>query len=54
MPDLDQLTPEQYRTRYLALQEAARARAAATPFLPAAMDALPPERIHKTASIPAG
>jgi urea carboxylase-associated protein 2 len=54
MPNLDGLSPEQYRTRYLALQEAARARAASTPAQPAAVDALPAERIHKTGSIPAG
>jgi urea carboxylase-associated protein 2 len=53
MLDLDRLTPEQYRTRYEALQAAARARAAA----PAAAPAIAPldaARITKTESIPAG
>jgi uncharacterized protein len=53
MLDLDKLTPEQYRARYLALQEAARKRAASPPTLPGIVP-LPPEAVRKTASIPAG
>jgi hypothetical protein len=51
MLDLDKLTPEQYRARYAALQEAARARAAT----PAAIPANAPLRdVRKTESIPPG
>jgi len=53
MLDLDNLAPEQYRARYLALQEAARQRAASPPTIPAAA-ALAPESVRKTESIPAG
>ena len=54
MPDLDNLTPDQYRARYLALQEAARAKAASTPTRLPALDPLPPGRIHKSETIPPG
>lgn len=53
MLDLDKLTPEQYRARYVALQEAARARAASPAPLPT-IAPLPPEAVRKTESIPAG
>ncbi len=50
MTDLDSLTPDQYRARYLALQDAARARAATPPAPPPvpeisniiAQDSIPP------------
>ena len=53
MQDLNKLTPAQYRARYLALQEAARARAA----LPAAIPPiapLAPEAVRKADTIPPG
>jgi uncharacterized protein len=53
MLDLDKLTPEQYRARYMALQEAARTRAASPPAQPA-VAALPPETVRKTETIPPG
>jgi urea carboxylase-associated protein 2 len=53
MLDLDRLTPEQYRARYEALQEAARARAAAPPPLPAISN-IPDDAVVKRESIPAG
>jgi urea carboxylase-associated protein 2 len=53
MLDLDTLTPEQYRARYLALQEAARARAASPPALPSILP-LPTEKLRKSESIPPG
>ena len=52
MLDLDKLTPAQYRARYLALQEAARLRAA-MPAVPV-MVPLPPDSVRKTDSIPPG
>jgi len=51
--DLDKLSPEQYRARYAALQEAARARAASPPAIPP-IPPLDPATIHKTESIPPG
>jgi urea carboxylase-associated protein 2 len=53
MLDLDKLTPEQYRARYLALQEAARKRAASPPALPG-LTPFPAGAIRKTESIPPG
>jgi urea carboxylase-associated protein 2 len=53
MLDLDKLTPEQYRARYLALQEAARTRAATPATIPAIVP-LPPEAVRKSDNIPAG
>ena len=53
MLDLDRLTPEQYRARYVALQEAARKRAASPAALPG-IAPLSPESIRKTESIPSG
>jgi uncharacterized protein len=53
MLDLDQLTPAQYRERYEALQEAARARAAVPAILPE-IPALDPATLSKTESIPPG
>jgi urea carboxylase-associated protein 2 len=53
MLDLNTLTPEQYRTRYLALQEAARQRAATA--LPLSVTAPPPlEHPRKTETVPPG
>jgi len=49
--DLDKLTPEEYRARYLALQDAARARAAAPPEIPPAAEA---GEVLKRESIPPG
>jgi urea carboxylase-associated protein 2 len=49
--DLDRLTPEQYRARYMALQEAARARAAAPVLIP---EIAPLAGVHKTETIPPG
>jgi len=55
MLDLDHLTPEQYRARYVALQEAARARARAAAVAAVPPDAAIPERaILKRESIPPG
>ena len=51
MLDLDKLTPEQYRARYMALQEAARARAATPAVIPAIA---PLYSVYKTESIPPG
>jgi uncharacterized protein len=51
MLDLDKLTPEQYRARYLTLQEAARARAATPVALPGIT---PLPGIRKTETIPPG
>ena len=53
MPNLDHLTPAQYRARYEALQEAARTRAAAPATVP---EMQPPAAadIRKTESIPPG
>jgi urea carboxylase-associated protein 2 len=53
MLDLDKLTPEEYRARYLALQEAARKRAATPPAVPSIVP-LPDGAVRKTESIPAG
>lgn len=53
MLDLDKLTPEEYRARYLALQEAARKRAATPPATPGILP-LPDQTVRKTESIPAG
>lgn len=53
MLDLDRLTPEQYRARYLALQEAARKRAAAPPAFPG-IAPLPAAAVRKTETIPPG
>ncbi len=53
MLDLDKLSPEQYRARYQALQEAARARAASPPAIPP-IAPLEPASIHKTETIPPG
>jgi uncharacterized protein YcgI (DUF1989 family) len=52
MLDLNNLTPDQYRARYLALQDAARARAASP--AAAAMAPLDPAAILKSGSIPPG
>jgi hypothetical protein len=51
MLDLDKLTPEQYRARYLVLQEAARKRAASPPAIPSIA---PLEGVRKTEVIPPG
>jgi urea carboxylase-associated protein 2 len=51
--DLDKLTPEEYRARYLALQEAARARAAAPVAAPSAGE-IAEDAIVKRESLPAG
>ncbi len=51
MLDLDKLTPEEYRARYLALQEAARARAAAPPAIPQPAEV---GEVLKRESIPPG
>jgi len=53
MLDLDKLTPEQYRARYMALQEAARARAA-SPAVTPEIAPLPAAAIRKTETIPPG
>jgi uncharacterized protein len=53
MLDLDKLTPEQYRARYLALQDTARARAATPATIPP-IAPLAPEEIRKSDSIPPG
>ncbi len=53
MLDLDKLTPAQYRARYEALQEAARARAAMPP-APPDTQPLSPASIRKSDSIPPG
>jgi urea carboxylase-associated protein 2 len=53
MLDLDQLTPDQYRARYVALQEAARQRAASPPAL-TAIAALAATTIRKTETLPPG
>jgi uncharacterized protein len=51
MLDLDKLTPGEYRARYLALQEAARARAASPSALPGIA---PLPDVRKTETIPPG
>jgi urea carboxylase-associated protein 2 len=51
--DLDRLTPEEYRARYLALQDAARARAADVPKAPA-VAVIAEDAVVKRESIPAG
>lgn len=53
MLDLDKLSPEQYRARYVALQEAARKRAASSPALPE-ISPLPAGAVRKTETIPPG
>jgi urea carboxylase-associated protein 2 len=53
MIDLDKLTPAEYRARYEALQEAARAVAAATPPAPA-IGNIPDDSVIKRESIPPG
>jgi urea carboxylase-associated protein 2 len=53
MLDLDHLTPAQYRARYEALQEAARARAA-TPAEAPPLTEIPFESLIKSESIPPG
>jgi urea carboxylase-associated protein 2 len=53
MLDLDKLSPEQYRARYAALQEAARARAASPAVIPP-IAPLETANITKTESIPPG
>ena len=51
MLDLDKLTPDEYRARYLALQEAARARAAS----PAALPGIAPlPEVRRRETIPPG
>lgn len=51
MLDLDRLTPEEYRARYMALQEAARARAARPAVVP---QNVPLAGVRKRETIPAG
>lgn len=51
MLDLDRLTPEEYRARYMALQEAARARAARPAVLPSIALLV---GVRKSESIPPG
>jgi urea carboxylase-associated protein 2 len=51
--NLDNLSPEEYRARYEALQEAARARAASAPVIPE-IPPLDEAAIIKSDSIPAG
>lgn len=53
MLDLDKLTPQQYRARYEALQQAARARAANI-VTPASVPNIPDASIIKRESIPPG
>lgn len=53
MADLDDLTPQEYRARYLALQEAARQTAAAPPS-PPPLSNIPDDSIIRRESIPPG
>lgn len=52
MLDLDRLTPDEYRTRYLELQSRARARAGASS--PTDLPMIPPDDVIATETIPPG